>query len=180
SDSVRLAAECPKLPVDRQTLASRFPLVCAGSGARPGSGGLFGLLRHVTRRQRGAVAEEEILHVLGDEILCFLLPRHEPVLIEDHLHALLPELPGIFRDVVENALTELAGPRHRIEAGQLLLEFHAHDLAAALVAGGAGRGRVGGMSAGISHGADCSGVASGTKSDAPGKRAPAKSAPNSR
>ena len=56
---------------------------------------LFGLLRDVPGGQGGAFAEEEILHVLGNEFLGFLLPGHEPVLVEDHLHAILPELPGL-------------------------------------------------------------------------------------
>jgi hypothetical protein len=38
--------------------------------------GLFRLLRNVTGRQCGTLAEEEIFHVLGDQVLRFLLPRH--------------------------------------------------------------------------------------------------------
>src|SRR5262245_51968787 len=68
------------------------------------------LLRHVPGRQRGAFAEEEVLHVLGDEILRFLLPGHEPVLVQDHLHALFPEFPRVLGHVFEDALTELARP----------------------------------------------------------------------
>src|SRR5258708_22271006 len=115
------------------------------------------LLGDVAGRERGAVAEEEVLHVLGDEVLRFLLPRHQAVLVEDHLHALFPELPRVLRDVVVDALAEIAWPGNRVEPRQLLLELDAHDRAAALVGRGARRG--GGVSAGISHGGDCSGFA---------------------
>src|SRR4051812_43916957 len=54
---------------------------------------LLRLLRDVSGREGGAFAKEKIFHVLGDEILRFLLPRHQPVLVQDHLHPLFPELP---------------------------------------------------------------------------------------
>jgi hypothetical protein len=95
---------------------------------------LLGLLGDVSGRQRGAFAEKKVLHVLGDELLSFFLPRHQPVLVEDHLHAILPELPGLRRNVLVHPLTELAGPRRSIEAGELLLKLLAEDLASGLVA----------------------------------------------
>src|SRR5262249_60617757 len=72
---------------------------------------LFGLLRDIARRECGSFAKEEVFHVLGDELLRFFLPRHQPVLVEDHLHAILPELPCLRRDVFVDALAEFAGPR---------------------------------------------------------------------
>src|SRR5262245_16852958 len=78
---------------------------------------LFRLLWHVSRRQGGAFAEKEVFHVLGDEVLRFLLPGHQAVLVEDHLHAILPELPRLGRDILVDPLTELARPRRRVQAG---------------------------------------------------------------
>ena len=59
------------------------------------------------------------------QLLRFLLEGHEAVLVEDHLHALFPELPRVNRHVLEDALTEFTGPRRRIQTWQLLLELHA-------------------------------------------------------
>src|ERR1700752_2722877 len=86
---------------------------------------LFGLLWDVAGRERRALAEEEILHVSSDQLLRFLLPRHEAVLIQDHLHSLFPELPGLSRDVIVDALTELAGPGRGVQTGQFLLKLRA-------------------------------------------------------
>src|SRR5262249_12607629 len=115
---------------------------------------LLRLLRYVTRRKRRPFAEEKIFHVLGDEILGFLLPRHQPVLVEDHLHPILPELPGRRRDVVVDPLPELARPRRRVEAGELLLKLLAEHHPPALVADRQLR-RV--VTARISHDGDCTG-----------------------
>src|ERR1044071_4752234 len=96
-------------------------------------GQLLGLLRDVARRQRRPLAEEEVFHVLGDQILRFLLPGHQPVLVEDHLHAILPELPRLRGDVLVDPLAELAGPWRCIETRQLFLKFHTEDGAPARV-----------------------------------------------
>src|ERR1700722_1042460 len=108
----------------------------SGSGM---GGWLLGLLRHVPWRQRRAFAEEEIFHVLGHQILRFLLPGHEPVLVQDHLHPILPELPGVRRNVLVNSLTELPGPWRVVQTWQFLLKLGAYDLAPGLVSGGLGR-----------------------------------------
>ena len=94
---------------------------------------LFRLLRDVVGRERGSFAEEEVLHLRADQLLAFFLPGHQPVLVEDHLLALFPELPGLRRDVLVDALADLAGPRRRVQARHLLLELDALHLAAALV-----------------------------------------------
>src|SRR5688572_19446265 len=96
---------------------------------------LFSLLRHVSGRQRRAFAEKEILHVLRDDLLRFFLPGHQAVLVEDHLHALFPELPRLRRDALVDALAKIARPWRRIEPGHLLLKLHALHRTAALVAG---------------------------------------------
>src|SRR5688572_511605 len=112
---------------------------------------LFALLRDVARREGGALAEEEVLHLAGDELLRFFLPGHETILVEDHFHAILPQLPRLRRDVVVNALSDLAGPRWGVEAGHLLLEFHALDRPTALVADGR---LVAGTGCALAHAAD--------------------------
>src|SRR5262245_47145895 len=73
--------------------------------------------------------------MLGDEVLRFLLKREQAVLVEDHLHAILPEPPGLCGHVVVNPLAELAGPRHLVEPGEVLLELHAEDGSTGGVAG---------------------------------------------
>src|SRR4051812_17964059 len=97
-------------------------------------GYLLGLLRYVPGRQGGAFAEEEVFHVARHQLLRFLLPGHQPVLVQDHLLTLFPHLPRLRGDVFEYALTEFAGPRLGIESGQILLELDAVDHSAALVA----------------------------------------------
>src|SRR6478672_3080611 len=87
--------------------------------------------------------------MLGHEILGFLLPWHQAVLVENHLHAFFPQLPRIRRHVLVDALPQLTGPRRVVETRQVFLEFDAEDFSAALVAGRRFRRR--GMSAGVSH-----------------------------
>jgi hypothetical protein len=82
------------------------------------------------------LAEEEILHVAGDEFLRLLLPRHEPVLVEDHLHPLFPHLPGLRGDVLVDPLPQLARPRRCVQSGEILLKLHAVHRPAAFIAGG--------------------------------------------
>src|SRR5262245_45125005 len=86
--------------------------------------------------------------MFGDEFLRLLLPRHEAVLVENHLHPIFPELPGVGRDVLVDALPELARPGRRIEPRQFLLKLLTKHLAPARVSrGGARRSRF----AGVSH-----------------------------
>src|SRR5215467_614768 len=88
---------------------------------------LFRLLGDVTGRQCGTLAEEEILHVLGHEVLRLFLPRHQAILIEDHLHTILPQLPGVGGNAVKDALTELTRPGNFVKARQLFLELDAKN-----------------------------------------------------
>src|SRR4029453_14419570 len=106
----------------------------SGSGM---SGGLLGLLRNVIGRQGGTLAEEKILHVFRHELLGLFLPGHQSILVENHLHSLFPQLPGVERHVFEDSLTEFPRPGRRIESRKLLLELHAEHLASALVRAGA-------------------------------------------
>src|SRR5215213_4150187 len=95
---------------------------------------LFGLFWNIARRQRRALAEKEVFHVLRDQLLRFLLPGHEPVLIENHLHPLFPQPPGVEGDVLEDALPQLARPGRCVEPGHLLLELLAEHASGAVVA----------------------------------------------
>src|SRR5207248_8380749 len=79
-------------------------------------------------------AEKEIFHVLGDEVLRLFLPWHETILVQNHLHALFPELPRGRRDVLVDALAELTGPGRRIESGHFFLILPAKHFAPALIA----------------------------------------------
>src|SRR5262245_34023029 len=101
------------------------------------SGRLLRLLRNVVRRQGGTLPEEKILHVFRHEILGLFLPGHQSILVENHLHSLFPELPGVERHIFEDALSEFPRPGRRIESWKLLLELDAEHLASALVRAGA-------------------------------------------
>src|SRR4030095_8907639 len=80
------------------------------------------------RISRGPRPEEKIFHVPGDRFLRFLLPRHETVLIENHLLPVFPHLPRLGGHALIDALSKLAGPWRGIARGQILLELHAvHD-----------------------------------------------------
>src|SRR5215203_6674003 len=111
------------------------------SGRRRNGHGLLGLLGHEPWRQRRALAEEEVFHVLRDELLRFLLPRHQAVLIEDHLHPLLPHLPGLEGDVLVDSLPQLTWPRRAVQSGEFLLELPAEHAEPVAVAGGRRRRR---------------------------------------
>src|SRR5262245_63365254 len=102
---------------------------------------LLGLLRDVIGRQGRTLSEEEILHMFRDELLRLFLPRHQAILVENHLHPLFPQLPRVERDVFVDSLPQLSRPRRRIEAWQLLLKLHAEHLAAGLVGAWACGGR---------------------------------------
>src|SRR5713226_4010762 len=95
---------------------------------------LCGLLRDVSGRKGRAFAEEEIFHVFRDQLLRLFLPGHQAIFVEDHLHPILPEFPRLHRDVLVDALTELAGPWRRVEAGELFLKLLAEHHPAAPVA----------------------------------------------
>src|SRR5690349_15414278 len=72
---------------------------------------LLRLLWNVSRWERGPGPEKEIFHVPRDQFLRFLLPRHQTVLVEDHLLPLFPHLPRLRGDVFINPLSEFTGPR---------------------------------------------------------------------
>src|SRR6266851_2059318 len=57
--------------------------------------------------QGAAFAEEEVVHLLHEELLGFAGPGLEAVFIQKHLLALYPLAPGLFADVFEDLLAEI-------------------------------------------------------------------------
>src|SRR5690349_16688209 len=84
----------------------------------------FLLRGDVSRGERGPFAEEELLHLLLDDLLGFPRGRAQTVFIDDHLQVLEPHVPGLLGDVLIDALSELAAPRRLVEPRQLFLELH--------------------------------------------------------
>jgi hypothetical protein len=76
--------------------------------------------------------------VLRHEVLRLFLPRHQPVLVKDHLHVLFPKPPRFPGNALVNALPEFSRLRHLVESLEIFLKLHAVDRTAALV----GRRRV--------------------------------------
>ena len=99
-------------------------------------GNLLRLLRHEPWGQSRAFSEEEIVHLLRDDLLRLFLPRHEAVLVEDHLHALFPELPCLDGDLLEDTLSQFTRPWWGVESRKILLKLDAVHRPAALVADG--------------------------------------------
>jgi len=90
----------------------------------------LGLLRDEPRRQRRPLAEEKIFHVFLDEFLRLFLPRHQSVLVENHLHPFFPQFPGFYGNVFVDPLSELARPGGRIQTEHFFLELLTEDLPA--------------------------------------------------
>ena len=116
------------------TAGSDVVVITAGLTRPPCWPALLRLLGHVAGGQRSTLAKEEIFHVPGHQFLRLLLPRHQAVLVENHLLSVFPQLPRLCGDILEQALTELARPRRGVETRKLLLELHAVHHAAGLVA----------------------------------------------
>ena len=127
--------------IDRAIVVNELPTVAVASSridetffrrgerAQP-----FDLLRDVARRQRRALAEEEILHLLQDQLLRLFLPRHQAVLVEDHLLPFLPELPRLRRDLLVDPLADFARPGWRVESGSSFWNLTQNTLRPALIA----------------------------------------------
>src|SRR5208282_6718498 len=85
------------------TLRHAIRPIVRRSGARIGSvrgvlWSAFGWL--VAFRRLTALAEEVLLHLLNDEVLMLFLPGLEAILVEQHLHVVLPVVPGLFADAL--------------------------------------------------------------------------------
>src|SRR5262249_19167327 len=83
--------------------------------------------RTVIGRELGALAEEELLRLVEEDLLPALGREVESVLIHDHLRVLEPELPRFLRDVVVDLLAELVVEGLVDDTRQLLAELGAVD-----------------------------------------------------
>ena len=79
--------------------------------------------RHVPGGRAAASPKKNSSICLATSLLGFLLEGQQPVLVEDHLHALFPHLPGFRRDLFVDALAERAGPGRGVETGQFAASF---------------------------------------------------------
>ena len=85
--------------------------------------------RYVIRRKLRALAEEELLRLLEEDLVGLRVARGKAVLVQDHLEVLEPHLPGLLGDGVEDALTELVREGLERHARQFLPELLAVDRA---------------------------------------------------
>src|SRR5688572_24338969 len=68
------------------------------------------------RRRGGASAEEELLHLVFEELAGLWLDRRQAVLVQQHRLVLDPTLPRELRHVLVDALAERARIRRPVEA----------------------------------------------------------------
>ena len=100
----------------------------AAGGASPAPTGLtFGFWRDVAFWKFGAFAEKELFQLFAHDSLGIRVDGIEPVFVHNHLRMLNPQLPRVFRNILENALPQLTAPRDAVEPRQLLAEFYSHD-----------------------------------------------------
>ena len=109
-----------QLPTD--PTANRAPGPCRW---QPRAQSIRRLLRLVTLRSLAAGAEEVLLHLLHDEVLVLLFPRLQTILIEQHLHVVLPVGPGLLADVFIDALPQRAVKRSFVKTFGLMPQLYA-------------------------------------------------------
>src|SRR5690349_5587203 len=83
------------------------------------------LRRDVPGSQVGALAEEMPLGLLHEVLARPRVGEVQPVLVHEHGLLAQPLLPGFLRDVLPDALAELAGIRRKFEALGLAAELDA-------------------------------------------------------
>src|SRR6185436_10509661 len=86
---------------------------------------LLGLGWHVIGRELRALAEEELLALLLENLLRPRRHQVQAVLVDEHLGMLEPELPRLLRDVVEDLLAQLVIPGLPLDALELFPHFDA-------------------------------------------------------
>jgi hypothetical protein len=74
-----------------------------------------------------AGAEEELVHLLDEELLGFFGPGLEAVLVEEHLLALDPFAPGFLGDVLVDLLAEVGVEGRFVEAFHFGFVFGAEN-----------------------------------------------------
>ena len=91
---------------------------------RPGS---FRLGRAVSRRHFGAFAKKELLQVPVVDFLAFGRGEIQAVLVYNHDRMVDPHLPGLFGNVVVDALAKLVGEWYEFETFEFFVELYALD-----------------------------------------------------
>src|SRR5271154_1071482 len=97
----------------------------SNSGSKQAGGLGFGLRRDVAFWQFGAFAEKELLHLFFHDFLRARVERIQPKLVHHHFRMFNPQLPGFFRDILEDALAEFAFPRNAVEPWHFPTELNA-------------------------------------------------------
>src|SRR5262245_43346899 len=82
-------------------------------------------LGHPALRHPGRIAEEELLHLLAEHLPGVGVRQIQPIVVDDQARLGLPHLPGLLRDVLEDALPQLARDRRLLKARQLAPELYA-------------------------------------------------------
>src|SRR5690348_4523616 len=83
-------------------------------------------LRHPALWHLRLVLEEELLHLLAQQLARIRIGQIQPVVIDDQARLFLPHLPGLLRDMVVDALAQLTGERRLLQPRQPALELGAH------------------------------------------------------
>src|SRR6188768_2265786 len=97
-------------------LNTLFPLRRAALAALGLGSPTFGHLR--------ALAEEELFHLLHQQLLRLRVGQVQAVVIDHQRGLLRPHIPGLLRDFVVDSLAEPTRKRRRIQAGQLAAQFY--------------------------------------------------------
>src|SRR5215208_1671244 len=97
------------------SLLSLRPALVGAPGGRPTLGSL------------GAGAEEELLGLGHEHILCLRVGQAQAIVVDDQDRLIEPHLPGCLRHLLVDALAELAGVGRGIKPRQLAAELHTVD-----------------------------------------------------
>jgi len=91
-----------------RTLESESAVLNRLGGSKSRFYPLFALFRHVAFGRFGAFAEQELFHLLLDELPVARVDRAQAVFIDQHGLVRHPFLPGLLGDGVEYSLAEFA------------------------------------------------------------------------
>src|SRR5207245_7185392 len=87
----------------------------------------------ITGRMCRTFAKEILFHLAEEELLRLGRSEVQAIFVHDHFHLLDPHLPGVFRDVFIDSLSEgVAVKRNLVESRQLLVQLHTKYLALGL------------------------------------------------
>src|ERR1700682_1183255 len=74
-----------------------------------------------------AFSEEELLHLLHDNLLILLARWVQAILVQQHLAVLHPLAPSLLRDIFVNLLAQFAVERSLRKPGQFTFQFCAEN-----------------------------------------------------